>query len=167
MNKLCRASSGLLLLSVPASNSIAGEALETFKALNPELAVELAQITMQACRAGGYQIAVAIVDRLGVVQVLLRDRLAGPHTLDTARRKAWTAASFKADTSAIADATQSGSRQSGARFVTDALMVGGGVPLYGEGTLVGAVGVSGSPSAAEDQKCAEKGANALEEKLLF
>lgn len=46
-------------------------------------------------------------------------------------------------------------------------MVGGGVPLYAEGTVVGAVGVSGSPSADEDQSCAETGTAALEEKLMF
>jgi uncharacterized protein GlcG (DUF336 family) len=46
-------------------------------------------------------------------------------------------------------------------------MVAGAVSLYGEGTVVGAVVVSGSTSADEDQKCAETGAAALEEKLMF
>jgi len=167
MNSLCRAYTAIVSLIVPLSFSAADDSLQTFKVLKPEIAVELAQITMEDCRKGGYQVAVAIVDRSGVVQVLVRDQLAGPHTVDTARRKAWTAASFNADTRAIAEATRPGSGQSGARFVVDAMMVAGGVPLYGEGTLVGAIGVSGSPSAEEDQKCAEKGASALEEKLLF
>jgi len=90
-----------------------------------------------------------------------------PHTLDAARRKAWTAASFKGDTRSIADATRTGSGQSGARFVSDAMMAAGGITLYAEGTVVGAVGVSGAPRADEDQKCAQKGADALVEKLLF
>ncbi len=149
---------------LPAS---AQETLANYKMLKPELALEVAQETLKVCREGGYQIAVAIVDRSGIVQVMLRDQLAGPHTLETARRKAWTAASFKGDTSSIAEATQSGSHQSGARFVTDAIMVGGGVPLYAEGALVGAVGVSGAPSAGADEKCAQKGADLLEDKLLF
>ena len=150
------------LLPASAQNS-----LVSYKMLKPELALEVAQETLKACREGGYQIAVAIVDRSGIVQVMLRDQLAGPHTLETARRKAWTAASFKGDTSSIAEATKSGSHQYGARFVTDAIMVGGGVPLYAEGVLVGAVGVSGAPNAGADENCAQKGADLLEDKLLF
>lgn len=145
----------------------AQDSLATYKMLKPELALELAQETLKACREGGYQITVAIVDRSGIVQVMLRDQLAGQHTLETARRKAWTAASFKGDTSSIAEATQPESRQSGVRFVTDAMMVGGGVPLYAEGALVGAIGVSGAPSGGEDEKCAQKGADLLLDKLLF
>jgi len=158
---------GSALVSVSGGASLADDVLQTFRGAKLETAVELAQVAMEACRKGGYQVAAAVVDRSGVVQVMLRDQLAGPHTLDTARRKAWTAASFKANTSAVAEATRTGTGQSGARFVTDAMMVGGGVPLYGEGTLIGAIGVSGTPSAAEDEKCAMKGADALQEKLLF
>lgn len=143
------------------------DALTTFKALKPEVALAVAQAAMAACREAGYQVSVTVVDRSGIPQVMLRDQVAGPHTLETARRKAWTAASFKADTRSIAEATHPGGGQSGARFVTDAMMVGGGTPLYAEGTVVGAVGVSGSPRADEDQRCAETGATALEEQLMF
>ena len=159
----------VLIYTLFASMSLvaASDLLITFKALNPEMALEVAQATLGACRESGYQVSVAIVDRSGITQVMLRDQLAGPHTLETARRKAWTAASFKGDTRTIAQATRPGSGQSGARFVTEAIMIGGGVPLYVEGTLVGAIGVSGSPSADEDQSCARQGAEALEEKMLF
>jgi uncharacterized protein GlcG (DUF336 family) len=165
--RLISAASCSLFLSVIGSTSVADDVLQSFRGVKLEAAVELAQVAMEACREGGYQVAVAVVDRSGLVQVLVRDQLAGPHTLDAARRKAWTAASFKADTRSIADATRSGTGQSGARFVNDAMMVSGGVPLYGEGVLLGAIGVSGTPSADEDQKCADQGADALQEKLLF
>ena len=147
--------------------AFAKDLLVTYKSLKPEITLYVAQATMAACREKGYQVSVAIVDRSGTIQILLRDELAGPHTLDTATRKAWTAASFKGDTRTIADATRTGSGQSGIRFVSNAMMVAGGIPLYAEGTLVGAVGVSGAPRADEDQKCAQKGAEALEEKMLF
>jgi len=157
----------IFTLFMPISLLAASDSLTTFKAMKPELALVVAQASMAACRESGHQVSVAIVDRSGITQVVLRDQVAGPHSLETARRKAWTAASFKGDTRSIAQATRPGSGQSGARFVTEAMMVGGGVPLYAEGVLVGAVGVSGSPSAEEDQKCAEQGAAALEEKMLF
>jgi uncharacterized protein GlcG (DUF336 family) len=73
----------------------AEEALVASKSLSPELALDLARATLDSCRTRGYQVAVAVVDRFGVTQVMLRDRFAGPHTPSTASGKAWTAASFK------------------------------------------------------------------------
>ena len=157
----------IILLGAYLLPAYGEDSLGTYKALKPEVALEVAQATMKACREKGYQVSVAIVDRSGIIQVMLRDELAGPHTLDAAHRKAWTAASFKGDTLSIAEATRPGSGQSGARFVSGAMMAAGGVPLYAEGTSVGAVGVSGAPRAEEDQKCADKGAEALEEIMLF
>ena len=79
------------------SGAAAEERLVTFKAMKPELALELAQATLGACRKAGFQVAVAVVDRAGVTQVILRDQLAGAHTPETARRKAWTAVSFRSE----------------------------------------------------------------------
>jgi uncharacterized protein GlcG (DUF336 family) len=167
MISLVRASACLLALSASQSLFADEDLLGTFRELKPELALELAQAAMVSCREAGYSVSVAIVDRSGIDQVVLRDQIAGPHTLDAARRKAWTAASYKADTRSIAEATRPGDGQSAARLVSNAMMVAGGIPLYAEGLLVGGVGVSGTPSADEDQKCAEKAAELLEEKMLF
>lgn len=143
------------------------EGLATFQSLKPETALKLAQATLKTCRDSGYQVAVAVVDRAGVVQVILRDQLAGAHTPETARRKAWTAASFKTDTTAMMEETQAGKQQSGVRFVADAMMIGGGIPVEVAGALVGAVGVSGAPGGDVDHMCAEKGIEAIEDILLF
>ena len=145
----------------------AEERLATLKVMKPELALELAQATLESCRKGGFQVAVAVVDRAGVVQVILRDQLAGAHTPETARRKAWTAVSFRTDTLAMAEETQAGTAQSGVRFVADAMMIGGGIPVNAGGTMVGGVGVSGAPGGEQDHKCAQAGINAVEESLMF
>lgn len=144
----------------------AEEPLISFKALTPETALELAQATLKACREKGYQVAVAVVDRAGTPQVMLRDRYAGAHTPGTATRKAWTATSFRADTLALAEETQAGKPQSGVRFVENALMLGGGVLVEAGGSMVGAVGVSGAPSGEQDDACARAGVAAIEEKLM-
>ncbi len=160
----------LILLSIvlsPVSSLAEDNGLVTFKALKPEIALELAQATLKACRKAGFQVAVAVTDRMGVTQVILRDRLAGAHTPETARRKAWTAASFRTDTLAMTEETQAGKAQSGIRFVSEAMMIGGGIPVTAGGTLVAAVGVSGAPGGEEDHKCAEAGIAAIEESLLF
>ena len=98
-------------LLAPPSLFAADDLLTTFKVLKPEVALEVAQATMVACREAGYQVSVAVVDRSGITQVMMRDQVAGAHTLETARRKAWTAASFKGDTRSLAQATQPGSRR--------------------------------------------------------
>ena len=56
----------------------------TVKLLTPETALVAAQAAMTHCRKGGYQVAVAVVDRSGVLPVLRRDRLAGAHTVEVA-----------------------------------------------------------------------------------
>ena len=151
-----------MLLSV---SSHAKDPLFQVNVLSPEAALELAQATLADCRRAGYQVSVAVVDRMGVSQVVLRDRLAGPHTVDTAQRKAWTAVSFRSDTLALATNTGPDSIQSGARMIPNVLMLGGGVPVEVAGQMVGAIGVSGATGGNEDDQCARTGIKAVIEKL--
>ena len=58
----------------------AQDALVTYKSLSPEIALDLARATLEECRKRGFQVAVAVVDRFGQTQVMIRDRFAGPHT---------------------------------------------------------------------------------------
>jgi uncharacterized protein GlcG (DUF336 family) len=143
----------------------AQDALVTSNNLSPEAALQIARASLAACRTEGYQVAVAVVDRMGVPQVMLRDRFAGPHTPDTAQRKAWTAVSFRADTLTLAGNTQAGSGQSGARAITNALMIGGGVPVEVAGATIAAVGISGAPSGEADDRCARAGIAAVKATL--
>lgn len=159
---------GLSIASLlPNAAGAEEEPLAIFKAMKPAMALRLAQATLDACRKSGFQVAVAVVDRSGVTQVILRDRLAGSHTPETARRKAWTAASFRTDTLSMTEETMAGKSQSGARFITGALMIGGGIPVTAAGSLIGAVGVSGAPGGEEDHKCAQTGIAEVEDSLMF
>ena len=137
----------------------------TVKVLTPETALKAAQAALAKCRAGGYQVTVAVVDRMGVLQVLLRDRFAGPHTPEMAGAKAYTAASFRTNTTELAEATQPGRPQSGIRNRPGIAAVGGGVMIQGGGALLGAIGVSGAPGGREDDACAEAGIAAIREDI--
>ena len=156
-----------MALALGGGTAKAEEALVSFKVLSPAVALELAQATLEACRSAGYQVSVAVVDRLGITQVILRDRYAGPHTPETARRKAWTAVSFRTDTLEMTRLTQAGQEQSGVRQVTGALLIGGGVPVKAAGSLVGGIGVSGAPGGPADDACARAGIEAIEDKIAF
>lgn len=145
----------------------AEEALVAYKALSPELALDLARATLESCRGRGYQVAVAVVDRSGVTQVMLRDRFAGPHTPLTASGKAWTAASFKTSTTELNAVSQPGMMQAGIRNLPGVVIIGGGLIVEAGGSLVGAVGVSGAPGGDADEACAKAGIDAVRDKLEF
>ena len=152
----------LLFASAPAW---AADATFTVKVLTPETALKAAQAALARCRSSGYQVAVAVTDRMGVVQVLLRDRFAGPHTLDMASAKAYTAVSFRTNTTELAEATQAGKPQSGIRNRPGVAAVGGGMMIEAGGSLLGGIGVSGAPGAREDDACAAAGIAAIRDEL--
>ncbi len=143
------------------------EALFSSQSLTPETAMKAAMAALNKCRSEGFQVAVAVVDRMGILQVLLRDRYAGAHTPDTAKGKAWTAASFRGSTTEMGELTQSGQPQSGVRHVPGALMIGGGLTIEAAGSLVGAIGVSGAPGGELDDLCAAAGIEAIEDDIAF
>lgn len=151
------------LLFVSFCSKAAADGVFILKALTPETALKAAQAALAKCRASGYQVSVAVVDRAGVVQVLLRDRFAGPHTTDTAAAKAYTAASFRTNTTELAEATQPGRPQSGVRNLPRVAAIGGGLTIEGGGSLLGAIGVSGAPGGREDDSCAAAGLAAIRE----
>jgi len=145
----------------------AEEGLVAYKSLSPELALDLARAALDSCRARGYQVAVAVVDRFGVTQVMLRDRFAGPHTPSTATGKAWTAATFKTSTTELNAISQPGMMQAGIRDLPGTVIIGGGLIVDAGGSLVGAVGVSGAPGGDADETCARAGIEAIRDKLEF
>ncbi|ANV99533.1 GlcG/HbpS family heme-binding protein [Bradyrhizobium icense] len=155
------------IASLPASPAAAQEALVTYKSLSPEVALDLARATLADCQNRGFQVAVAIVDRFGVTQVLLRDRFAGPHTVSTASGKAWTAVSFRTNTTELNTLSQPGTMQAGIRNLPGSVIIGGGVTVEAAGSLVGAVGVSGAPGGDADEACAKAGIAAIRDKLDF
>lgn len=166
MNFRCLSiASALLIASICPLR--AEEGLVAYKSLTPELALDLARAALSSCRARGYQVAIAVVDRFGVTQVMLRDRFAGSHTPATASGKAWTAASFKTSTTELNATSQPGMMQAGIRNLPGAVIIGGGLIVEAGGSLVGAVGVSGAPGSDADEACARAGIDAIRDELEF
>ncbi len=154
----------LLALALPAG---AQDATHAVRLLTPETALAAAQAAQKKCRDSGWQVAVAVVDRGGVTQVMLRDRFAGAHTPRTAAGKAWTAVSFRTPTTELARMSQPGQPQSGIRNLPRAVMLGGGLPIEAQGSIVGAIGVSGAPGGDADDSCARAGIDAIRDKIEF
>ena len=155
------------LLLAASLRAIAQDATFQTRSMTPETALSAARAALEACRKQGYQVAVAVTDRAGIVQVLLRDRFAGPHTIEVAADKAWTAASFRTSTLALAAETQAGRPSSGLRGLPRFMGVGGGRTIEASGSLIGAIGVSGGPGGEADDGCAAAGIKSIAEAIEF
>lgn len=139
--------------------------LAPFNTLTTAAALKAAQAALARCDKDGFTAAVAIVDRGGHALVVLRNGLAGAHTVRTAIDKAATALSFRTDTTELAASTQSGRPESGVRALRNVVAVGGGMMIRAKGSLVGAIGVSGAPGGNADDVCAKAGIAAISDDL--
>lgn len=156
-----------LIAAAPAMAQEDEDATYQITGLKPDFAIKLAQAAMNHCRENGYQVGVAVTDRVGTLQVFMRDRFAGAHTVETAYRKAWTAVSFRTNTMELDEVTKPENEAYGIRFISQALPLGGGVMIESGGSMIGAVGVSGAPGTDIDVECAEAGIEAIEDALGF
>ena len=107
---------------------------------------------------------VEIVDRDGETIVALRGDNAGPHTMENARRKAYTALSFRTSTAEYAK-----------RFASDdpivrqqvtlpnVIAIPGGLPIKVGDDVIGGAGVSGSPGV--DEPCVQAGLDKVADQL--
>ncbi|HVG04983.1 MAG TPA: heme-binding protein [Burkholderiaceae bacterium] len=155
------------LLACTVELVLAQAGTHTTRLLTPESALKATTAALEDCRKRGYQAAVAVVDRSGVAQTMVRDRFAGPHTVSTAINKGYTAISFRIDTLELAKQTQSGLPSSGVREIPNVVAVGGGVLIQAGGATLGAIGVSGAPSGEADDACAKAGIAAIRDEIEF
>jgi uncharacterized protein GlcG (DUF336 family) len=158
---------GAAMLGTSVAQAQAQAPTFAVKMMTPETALKAAQAALKKCRDEGYQVAVALVDRSGTTQVMLRDRYAGAHTPGMAEDKAWTAVTFRTNTHDLEQVTRPGMPQSGIRQRPRVAAVAGGLMIEGGGTLLGGIGVSGAPGGDRDDVCAKAGIAAIEDSINF
>lgn len=126
------------------------------------LAAKAAQAAVDKCLADGYRVSAAVVDRGGNVRALLRNDGAGPHTVESSRKKAYTSASLKRPTSELSELIAKMPSVQGLQHMNDhILMLGGGLPIEMGGEVVGGIGVGGAPGAHLDEACSRAGLNSI------
>ena len=125
------------------------------------MALTIAETALAQC---GINTSVAVVDRAGRLRVFLQGDNANPHNIELARRKAYTARTFRQPSSAWAKRTET--TNTGQRMLADVIPLGGGMPInFGEETI-GGVGLSGAPGGQEQEEaCAKAGIDKVTDQL--
>ncbi|HKJ71439.1 MAG TPA: heme-binding protein [Gammaproteobacteria bacterium] len=152
-------------LPAPAAAAGDGGDLVSVQRMSMELARDIADGAVKACRAKGYQVSAVVLDRNGDTQALLRDVYAPRMTMDIARRKAG-AVILSGTASARLDADRP-DISSDLNNLDEVLTMAGGLPVEAQGAMVGAVAVSGAPGGDIDAECAQAGLDAVSDRLQF
>lgn len=152
----------LSLGSLTAPLLAAAEELPKESVLSLGSASKAIQAALEACKKDGYRVSVSVVDRAGVLRAMGRADGAGPHTVDSSRKKAYTAASVRRPTSELADLIAKVPTLQALRDMNgEILILGGGLPIEIGGDVVGGIGVGGAPGAHLDDACAQQGLDAI------
>ena len=150
----------LILLALAAAPAIAQIANEP--TISADAALEALNAALKQCRADGQKVSVTVVDAAGRVKASLRDDGAAPHTTEHSMRKAYTALSYKTPSAEYGKRAQEAKGIAiGPQLLPNITTAAGGVPIRVNDVVVGAIGVSGTPSSAgggeHDAKCAAAG----------
>jgi len=142
----------------------ASAALIMRKDLSHDMALAVAEGAMQGCLAKGYATSAVVVDRDGETLVAMRGDGAGPHTLENARRKAYTANTFKMPTADYAKKLLDPNSVAHQQVTLPSIIaIDGGVPIKVGNDVIGAAGVSGSPGI--DSECVNAGIEKIKDQL--
>jgi uncharacterized protein GlcG (DUF336 family) len=129
------------------------------------LAVEAASETVSACTKQRFHETAVVVDADGATTVTLRGDGTGVHTLDSAHDKAYTAASFKNDTLALAERAKGEDSIAPLSKLPHVMFFGGGVVIKVGDETIGAIGAAGAPGAKLDDGCARAGLEKIRDRL--
>ncbi|MEA3072691.1 MAG: hypothetical protein QOD29_4137 [Alphaproteobacteria bacterium] len=155
---LASAATLVLTLAAPASAQ-----LLQHKDLSLSVALAIADGALDACKAMGYAASVVVVDRGGDTLVALRGDGSSPHTVENARRKAYTANTFKMTTEAFLQEMKSRPVRREQTTLPNVIAINGGVPIKVGNDVIGGVGLSGSPG--KDEECVNAGLEKVKQQL--
>ena len=132
-------------------------------ALTLEGARKVGEAAMKFAKENGVGPSIAVVDEGGYLLYFVRSEGSFAAGANVSVGKAHTSAIFKKPTKDFEDIINKG------RFtmtaLTDFTPLQGGLPIIHDGQVIGAIGVSGAKSAAQDEEVAKAGVAVLEAKV--
>ena len=146
-------------LTAPASAQ-----LVEHKDLTAAIALSIAQTAIETCKANGYAVSATIVGRAGEIIVQIRGDGTGPHTMENAFKKAFTARTFRIPSGEMEKRLKD-NPQLAAIYLTNVIATQGALPITIGDDVIGAVGVSGAPGGDKDEACAKTGIDKVADQL--
>ena len=150
MKALKLAACGALLAGSALAQDIRSE-----RTVSMMLAHDIAMAAVKACTADGHKVTAVVVDRVGRMTALIRGDDAQQHSVDIARRKAYTAAMLRYDTGTLVANIGKGATPASIANIEGFTALIGGVPIKSGDEVIGGLGVSGAPAGGLDLACAE------------
>jgi uncharacterized protein GlcG (DUF336 family) len=147
---------GIAALSLGLCLSAHAQAPQVEKNVSMRMAQAIIDGALEQCAKDGFKVTVAIVDNAGVLHSLVRGDGTAPHTVEVARRKAYTARTRGQTTLEFMKALENPA-MAPLRQIPDTIALGGGVPIRAGGVVIGGVGVGGAPGGDKDEACANAG----------
>jgi uncharacterized protein GlcG (DUF336 family) len=154
---------GIAAAAMLASITSASAQLIERKDLSSAMALAIATGAADVCKERGYATSVVVLDRGGNALVSLRGDGAGPHTTENARRKAYTALTFKMTTKAFIEDMKTRPVRREQTTLPGVIAIDGGVPIKLGKDVIGGVGLSGSPGV--DEECVNAGLDKVKQYL--
>jgi uncharacterized protein GlcG (DUF336 family) len=151
----------LLFVSVAAQ----AQGVRTERTIGLALASEAAMAAVADCAGKGHTVSATVVDRAAQIKSVARGDNAGPHTVDSSRRKAYTAASLRVPTTALLELSQKNPAASNLGQIDGFMLIGGGLPIRVGNEVIGGIGVGGAPGGHLDDACAQAGIDKIKDRL--
>jgi uncharacterized protein GlcG (DUF336 family) len=159
LRNIAVAAAALVCLVTPARAELLAH-----KDLPLAIAKVIAETAIADCKAKGYAVSAVVVDRAGETLVAMRGDDAGPHTLENARRKAYTARSFRQSTTDYAKKFANNDPVVHQQVtLPNVIAIPGGLPIKVGNDVIGGVGLSGSPGV--DEPCVQAGLDKVADQL--
>jgi uncharacterized protein GlcG (DUF336 family) len=159
---------GLGILAVAAGAALCSPAsaqgLIASHVVSADAANAMVMGALEQCRKDGYKISAAVVDRGGNLVAFIRDPASGPHTQESARRKAFTSATFGIPSAQFATMTANPGA-AGLKDLSGVFALAGGVPIKAGNDVLGGIGVGGAPGGDKDEACANAGLQKIADQL--
>jgi len=134
------------------------------KDVSADIAVTIATAAMADCKAKGFKVSAVIVGRVGEIIIQIRGDGTGPHTMENAFKKAFTARTFKIPSGEMEKRLKD-NPQMGAQFLTGFTTARGGLPIKIGDDVAGAAAVSGAPGGEKDEACVQTGLDKVKDQL--
>jgi uncharacterized protein GlcG (DUF336 family) len=139
------------------------------RTLSVDAALQIGTAALASCRTHGTPVTITVLDHAGRTKLVLRDDGANLHSSEHSLRKTYTALTYGMPSGDYGKRAAASATSAGALHLANITTAPGGLPIRAGNTIVGAIGISGTPrekgGGATDEGCAKVGIDRIAKEL--